>query len=167
MKILALCLFFTALSLAAVAQETDSPSIGVFAGAGIQSNGGNTAALHVGGSIDQTFPNGWVGYMLEGGFVGPFDNLHGGAGLLSFDYMPSWLIGKPHRPSKFPLLCPFATVGYTQLFGTGNAVNYGAGIDWRLNGKFALRLEGRDYMGFMPHEHIAAFRIGFRRYFWD
>jgi hypothetical protein len=64
-------------------------------------------------------------------------------------------------------LVPFAAAGYTQLFGTGHAVNFGAGMDFRLSGKFALRLEARDYMGFTPHEHSAAFRVGFRRYFWD
>jgi hypothetical protein len=102
--------------------------------------------------------------MFEGGYAGPFNNLKGGAALFSFDYMPSWVARKS---SKFPLLCPFAAAGYTQLFGTGHAVNFGVGMDFRLSGKFALRLEARDYMGFTPREHIAAFRIGFRRYFWD
>ena len=102
--------------------------------------------------------------MFEGGYVGPFNNLRGGAALFSIDYMPSWLI---RTNANSPMFCPFAALGYTQLFGTGHAANFGAGLDVRLSGKFAVRLEGRDYMGFTPHEHIGAFRIGFRRYFWD
>lgn len=159
------CFLLLALSATAVAQELDSPSLGLFIGSGIQHNGGNSAALHAGASIDQTLPNGWIGWMFEGGYAGPFNNLKGGSALFSFDYMPSWALQK--KSSKFPLFCPFAAAGYTQLFGTGPAVNFGAGMDFRFSGKFALRLEARDYMGFTPHEHIAALRIGFRRYLWD
>jgi hypothetical protein len=56
-----------------------------------------------------------------------------------------------------------ATVGYTRLFGTGNALNYGGGINLYIkDGTRALRFEVRDYLRFADfNEHSAAFRIGY------
>lgn len=99
--------------------------------------------------------------MFEGGYVGPFANLHGGSALLAFNYVPSWQI------QSAPKLFPFATAGYAQLFGTGHAINFGAGLDWRLRPTFSIRVEARDYLAFAPHQHNIAVRVGFRRYFWD
>src|SRR6185437_11737346 len=126
------CFLMLAFATTAVAQELDSPSLGVFVGSGVQHNSEYAAALHAGASVEQTLPNHWIGYMFEGGYAGPFNNLKGGAALFSVDYVPSWVLRKT---SKFPLFCPFAAVGYTQLFGTGHAVNFGPGLDIRLGGK--------------------------------
>jgi hypothetical protein len=142
---------------AAIGQEADSPSIGAFAGAGFQHDGSNTSAIQIGGSIDLSAPNRWIGWSFEGGYAGSFANLHGGSALFSVNYLPSWHV------QVVPKLYPFATVGYTQLFGTGSAINFGAGVDFRLNQKFGIRLEGRDYFSFSPQQHNFAIRIGFRR----
>jgi hypothetical protein len=142
-------------------QDGDSPSIGAFAGAGLQLNGTRTGSFQVGGSFDQSAPNHWIGYIFECGYEGSFTNLHSGSALFSVNYFPSWHL------RSLPSLYPFATVGYTQLFGTGNAVNFGAGVDVRLSTKLSVRLEGRNYFGLVPQQNNFAVRIGLRRYFWD
>jgi hypothetical protein len=58
-------------------------------------------------------------------------------------------------------LLPFASAGYSLLFGTGNAVNFGGGIDYRLSQHRAIRVEVRDYYSFStPARHNLALRIG-------
>jgi hypothetical protein len=81
----------------AYGQETGSPSIGVFAGAGVQHDIANRGAMQVGGSVDQSFPNHWIGYMFEGGFEGPFSNLRGG-GSAFLGELHAELAGCPHFP---------------------------------------------------------------------
>lgn len=159
--VFAVLLWVLSLVPAALAQDDDSPSIGIFAGAGLDSSTVNRGALQVGASVDQYFPNHWIGYIFEGGFISPFADLHAGSAIFSINYLTSW---KSRRAAKW---FPFATVGYSQLFGTGNAINFGGGLDLRLTPKIALRFEGRDYFSFSPHQHNAAIRIGLRRYFYD
>ncbi len=81
--------------------------------------------------------------------------------MFSVDYLPSWDLGQRAR------FFPFAAVGYTQMFGTGHAVNFGGGMDIRLNAKSGVRVEVRDYYGFIPREHNEAIRIGWRWYMED
>jgi Na+/proline symporter len=145
----------------AYAQEADSPSFGVFVGVGAQRDTSTHPALQAGGSADQPYPNHWIGWMFEGGYLGPVTNPHSGSGLFSVNYIASW---NAKRASK---LFPFVTGGYTYLFGTGNAANFGPGMDLRLSPRFGLRLEGRDYLSFAPHQHNFAIRVGLRRYVWD
>jgi hypothetical protein len=65
-------------------------------------------------------------------------------------------------------LLPFASAGYTRLFGTANAVNFGGGIDYRLSQTYAIRAEVRDYyLLSTPTEHNAGLRIGFVIYMPD
>ncbi len=53
------------------------------------------------------------------------------------------------------------TGGYTRLFGTGNAINFGGGMDFRLNAERSVRLEVRDYYNVTgPRGHSVAVRIG-------
>jgi len=145
----------------AVCQDVDAPSFGMFAGAGVEQGRSSRAALQAGESMEQIFPNHWVGYMFEGAYLGPFGDLHGGSAVFAFNYVTSW------QRRSVPKLLPFATLGYAQLFGTGNAVDFGAGVDLRLRPSFGIRVEGRDYLSFAPHQHNIAIRIGIRRYVWD
>jgi hypothetical protein len=63
---------------------------------------------------------------------------------------------------------PFASAGYSRLFGTGNAVNLGGGIDYRLSNTRAVRVELRDYYSFStPTQHNVALRIAYVIYFRD
>jgi hypothetical protein len=153
--------FIVILAPFSLGQDVDAPSVGVYAGGGIQQITTTRVALQAGASYDQIFPNHWVGYMFEGGYVGAFANLGGGSALFAFNYVTSW------QNYRVPRLFPFATLGYAQLFGTGNAVDFGAGVDFRPRSSFGIRVEARDYLGFTPHQHNVAIRIGFRRYFWD
>src|SRR5690348_2706557 len=142
-------------------QDIDAPSVGVFAGTGFEQTSTTRAALQAGASVEQVFPNHWIGYMFEGGYAGPFGDLHGGSALFAFNYVTSW------QSKSAPKLFPFGTVGYSYLFGTGNAVDFGAGLDFRPRPSFGIRFEARHYLAFAPHQHNFAVRIGVRRYFWD
>lgn len=142
-------------------QEPDSPSFGLFAGVGAQTNGTSKSAFQLGGSYDQYVPNHWFGYMFEGGYAAPFTDLHNGSALVSINYMAAW--SATHSRNYYP----FATVGYSHLFGTGNAVNFGPGLDIRLTPTLAIRVEARDYLTISPRQHTFAIRIGFRRLVYD
>jgi hypothetical protein len=100
-----------------------------------------------------------TGFLFEGGYVGPFNNLGSGSALFSADYAGAYFLGKSNRCKLF-----FAG-GYTRLFGTGNAVNYGGGVDFWPNELGAVRFELRDYLRISgPKEHNVAFRVGYALY---
>jgi hypothetical protein len=147
------------------AQDIDSPKFVYFAGAGTNlSRGHALGEIQAGASFEESTPNHWIGYGFEGGYVGPWSRLKSGAGLFSFNYTPSWSFNKQAR------FLPFATVGYTHLFGTSNAVNFGCGLDLRLSNTRAIRFEVRDYYSpVLPQtaRHDVAFRIGWVIYLWD
>jgi hypothetical protein len=161
MKFLGILIVLAILAPCSFGQDVDAPSLGIFAGGGAQRITMTRVALQAGASVDQIFPNHWIGYMFEGGYVGPFANLRAGSGLFAFNYVSSW------QKQRTPKLFPFVTAGYAQLFGTGNAVDFGAGLDFRPRSSFGIRVEARDYLAFAPHQHNIAIRIGFRRYVWD
>ncbi len=76
--------------------------------------------------------------------------------------------GTPYWADRGWRFLPFATAGYTRLFGTGNAVNFGGGFDYRLSQTRAIRVEVRDYYSFStPAQHNIGLRIGFVFYIWD
>ena len=92
----------------------------------------------------------------EIGIVGPLPGGHPLDGLASLNYMVS---GKLPRQPRFV----FGTAGYTRLFATGNAVNFGLGIDLGKQGSGSLRrLELRDYFLFTgPQQHVIGIRFAF------
>jgi hypothetical protein len=98
------------------------------------------------------------GAMIDLGIVGPVPT-RAVDGNVSINYLTTYATGtKAGRARVFP----FVKVGYSRLFATGNAVNYGAGILWRYrHGKDSgIRFEGRDC--WVPGvEHIPGFRISF------
>jgi hypothetical protein len=106
---------------------------------------------------------------MEGGYLAPWARLRAGSALLSFDYMPSWHFARagttePENDWKF---LPYASAGYTRLFGTGNAVNFGVGADYRFRKTQAIRVDIRDYYSFAsPRQHNVALRIGWVIYLW-
>jgi hypothetical protein len=118
--------------------------------------------MQAGISFEQSAPNKWIGYGLESGYAGPWSNLKTGSGLLSLNYVPSWKVDKKG------CYIPFAVVGYTRLFEIGHAVNFGGGLDLRLNDRHAIRFEARDYYTpDRPAQHNVGFRIGWINYIWD
>ena len=158
------CLGFTALVLLSVspchAQDIDSPKFVAFAGAGAMATPAHSLGeMQVGAGFEGSAPNHWFGLGIEGGYVGPFFRLKAGSGVLSLNYIPSWKVDENGQ------YLPFATVGYTRLFGTGNALNYGGGLDFRLNYRHAIRFEVRDYYApGRPAQHNVAFRLGWIAY---
>jgi hypothetical protein len=138
------------------AQDPASPQFAVFGGVGMTlSQGHSQGALQLGASFDEAPPNAGFGLLLEGGYVAPWSNFKAGSGIFSANYMTTW---KTDRQEK---LLPFATAGYSHLFGTGNAVNFGGGVDYRLNNAHAIRIEIRDYYSFSePRQNNVALRIG-------
>jgi hypothetical protein len=172
-KIVILCGIAIALMLAAAPESSaqsanspefvDSPQFVLFGGAGVNlSKGHSQGAMQLGASIGQAPPNKWAGFQLEGGYIGPWAKLKTGSALFSANYLARWKIG---RSEKF---LPFVTTGYSRLFDTGNAINYGGGVDYRLGPTDALRIEIRDYYAFAePRRQNLAVRIGWVIYLPD
>jgi hypothetical protein len=118
--------------------------------------------MQAGLAFEQSVPNKWIGYGFKSGYVEPCSNLKTGSGLLSLNYVPSWKVDQKGR------YLPFATVGYTRLFEIGHALNFGGGLDLRLNNQHAVRFEVRDfYMPARPAQHNVGLRIGRIAYIWD
>jgi len=165
----------------AYAQDAASPKFTLFAGAGTSVEQGHAKGeIQAGGSIDEAPPDAWGGVSFEGGYLGPWSNAKAGSGFFSADYMASWAL-LPSKPAPKPSsngrpvwvdrawkLFPFVSSGYTRFFGTGNAINFGGGVDYRLNNNHAIRFEVRDYYSFSsPGEHNVALRIGLVTYITD
>ena len=64
---------------------------------------------------------------------------------------------------------PFLTGGYTRMFATGNAVNFGLGVDFGKDEyKRIVRIELRDYYLFTgPQQHVLSLRVGFGKFIAD
>ncbi len=149
------------------AQSTAYPYLGVFGGAGITNASG---PVHGGFQFGADFEaaNPWshshpifpVGYLVEGGYIGPVNSFAAGSAILSLNYLGKFNFSD--QPD--PRLTPFLTGGYTHMFGTGNAVNFGGGIDCRISNTTSFRFEVRDYRrAGGPAEHNVAIRIGLVR----
>jgi hypothetical protein len=138
----------------------------LFGGAGSTNQSGNAThgSLHLGGSLEVITAVDFehknkepFGLILEFGYEGPVNELGAGSALLSVNYAPELVLSNRKR------LALFATAGYTRLFGTGNALNYGGGLNfYNKGGTRALRIEVRDYLRFAGiKEHSVALRIGY------
>ncbi len=58
---------------------------------------------------------------------------------------------------------PFATAGYTYVFGEGSAINFGLGADFHYRRYRAIRVELRDYYLFTQvPQHNIALRLGWQ-----
>jgi hypothetical protein len=139
-----------------------------FAGAGVTNQSAAAkGSVHFGAAFEWAPPLKLLdfsmpGYQFEGGYVGPANNFGSGSALFSANYVRAFHITKADR---FILS---ATGGYTQLFGTGNAMNFGVGFDIRPNQNSAIRIEIRDYLRTSSFkEHNAAIRVGLIGYICD
>jgi len=147
-----------------------STSLVMFGGGGVNNQGANNrSSLHVGGDFEATMPlqRGqfpW-GVLIEGGYVGPITNNKGSA-ILSTNYVLAFRTVEAKTGGFAPgKVVPFLTGGYTRLFGTGNAVNFGGGIDVMLHSLAAVRFEVRDYLNSADQNmHDVGFRIGWVLY---
>ena len=145
------------------AQDAASPKFTMFGGAGVADAQGHArGAMQFGASLDEAPPGIWGGFLFEGGYIGPWANPKAGSAIFSANYMAAWAARKKWKA------VPFATVGYSRLFGTGNAVNFGGGVDYHIRKTQAVRVEVRDYLAFTtPIQHNVALRLGWVTYLPD
>jgi hypothetical protein len=144
-------------------QDAASPKLALFAGAGADfSSGHSRGATQFGASFEEAPPNAYFGMLFEVGYVGPWSSFKSGSAIFSANYVSSWSTDKKER------FLPFATVGYSRLFGTGNAINFGGGLDYRLSHHHAIRFEVRDYDSLTgPRGHDLGIRVGWVIYIPD
>ena len=153
------------------AQDLASPKFVLFGGAGIVNAGNVTqGGMQFGADVEAAPP--WsrmrsgfpTGFLLEGGYAGPWNRFSAGSAIFSANYMASFDTTENGQPKHLP----FVTAGYTRLFGTGNGVNFGGGLDFLRGGSFAFRVELRDYLRVSgPTEHNLAIRIALVKYVRD
>ena len=118
--------------------------------------------MQLGAAIGQAPRNAWWGLQLEGGYIGPWANPKTGSALFSANYLARWKI---NSKKKF---VPFVTTGYSKLSHAGNAINFGAGVEYKLGPTDALRIELRDYYAFSePRKQNLALRLGWIMYLPD
>ena len=144
--------------------DADSPHVTLFGGAGIaKQDAVSGGSFHYGVSMDGYWPNKFEGFLMEFGYASPFyskdpsSSFKGAAVLSPLNYVAAF---NTLKSGRLPI---FFTGGYTRLIRTGNAVNYGIGMDFRLNETRAIRFEIRDYWkltGTGTREHNVAFRLG-------
>lgn len=179
-RVVALIIFcFVAGTVTTRAQDAASPKITLFAGPGIiKTQGVSRGEVQAGVSFDEAPPNVGGGFSFETGYLGPWSKPHIGSAFVSVDYMAAWNLGpsgsgRTTNGSRYWSdrgwkLLPFASAGYTRLFGTGNAVNFGGGFDYRLSNMRAIRVEVRDYYSpSAPAQHNVALRVGLVIYLSD
>jgi len=162
-------LAFAFISTPSSAQDLGSPKFVVFGGAGVTNQAAVTrAGMQFGADIEEAVPayHGHFpqGFLFEGGYAGPARDFAAGSALFSANYLGTFLMQK----SKSQIFLPSFTGGYTRLFGTGNAINFGGSLDFVLSQKRALRFEARDYLRLSgPKEHNVALRFGYIFYIPD
>lgn len=141
-------------------QDLESPSFSFFAGGGATATSQqHLGSVQMGATFGEVVPNQWKGLVLEGGYILPWSRPGAGSALFSANYAASW------QAKSMPRLLPFATIGYTRLIGTANAINYGVGLDCLLSGRKAIRVEVRDYQAFgHSQQHNVALRVGWILY---
>lgn len=154
-------LMLAILALPTAAQDDPAPRFlpYTFVAPGGVSNGG--ATLQLGGGFDALLAGG-VGVSIEGGFLGPIpDGFDYGIGVISANGV--YHFGRPQRHRAVP----FVTGGYSLGFrsSTINAVNFGAGLNFWLSDRTAVRVELRDHLpvidGGVRDEHLWGVRMGF------
>ena len=147
---------------------TDCAYENVFSGLSLSVGGGNNVSTFTGGItfgqyFARTFGNGVApSPQFELGIAVPLSGGHPMDGLASFNMM---FANKVPQRSLYPSL----TAGYTRMFATGNAVNFGLGIDFGKDEyKRLVRIELRDYYLFTgPQQHVLSLRIGFGKFIAD
>jgi hypothetical protein len=92
---------------------------------------------------------------LETGVMGPQANRSPVSGYLSTDLMFPLM-----PPSKVKRDLPLFTGGYTRMFETGNALDYGIGFAHSIDSSHSIQFEVRDYwVNANPDQHNIVFRV--------
>jgi hypothetical protein len=122
-----------------------------------------TGGVTFGQYFARTLGKGVVGSpQFELGVVGPLPNGHVLDGFVSMNGM---FANKIRNHGIYPSV----TGGYTRMIVTGNAVNFGVGVDLETDAnKRIIRIELRDYYLFTgPRQHVVGLRIGFGKFIGD
>lgn len=122
-----------------------------------------TSGVTIGQYFARTMGSGMVASpQFELGLAGPLPGGHAVDGLFSKNAM---FANRIPRRAMYPSL----TGGYTRMFATGNAVNFGIGFDFGENEyKRLVRIELRDYYLFTgPRQHVVGLRIGLGKFIAD
>jgi putative flippase GtrA len=147
---------------------TDCAYENIFVGP-IASMGGNRAQASMVGGVTigqyfaRTFGRGVTASpQFELGVIGPLPGGYPLDGLAGFNLM---FANKVPRHELYPSF----TAGYTRMFATGNAANFGVGLDiGKRESDKLMRIELRDYFLFTgPQQHVVALRIGFGKFIAD
>jgi putative flippase GtrA len=147
---------------------TDCAYANVFAGPAAATDNGSThltgtTGVTIGQYFARTLGKGILASpQFELGVVGPIPGGHPVDGFFSVDAM---FANKLLRRRIYP----FLTGGYTRVFATGNAVNFGLGVDLGKDEyKRLVRVELRDYYLFTgPTQHIVGIRVAFGKFISD
>jgi hypothetical protein len=139
--------------------------IQVFGGTGVTNQPGDgRMSLHMGAGISFIDPVKFgksipLGMMFELSFASPYKDFRSGSAVFSANYAGGFWVSKDYTP--------FFTVGYSRIFGTGNALNFGGGVDYMFaNYAHVVRFEVRDYKRFSgAKENDVAFRVGYYIFF--
>lgn len=92
---------------------------------------------------------------LEAGVMGPQANRSPVSGYLSTNAVVPLM-----PPEKTKLILPLAVGGYTRMFETGNALDYGLAFAHPLDSSHSLQFEVRDYWANAnPVQHNIVFRV--------
>lgn len=158
-SLIVLC-FLALLPALASGQEADRKETGrgyVFFAPGVAFGGGSSSfLLHFGGGGEANLYKG-LGFGSEIGYLGPWQYMSQGVGLLSVNCLYNFKI---RNNSK---MAPFVTGGYSLLFRSGhlNAMNFGAGVNYWFGDRIGMRFEARDHVN--PQyfsDHFLQGRIG-------
>ena len=99
----------------------------------------------------------WPVFEFEAGVMGPQANQSAVSGYLSANaWAPLGSIRLSHNRAGVPL----ATGGYTRMFETGHALDYGLGYAYPIDEAHSICFETRDYWAFSnPRQHNIVFRV--------
>ena len=119
-----------------------------------------TGTVHLGAGMGGILNRKWsnnIGTSWELGYLAPTRSFGDGRGFFSID--GSYLLYNTKKANRF---APFVELGYTRAFGpgSGNLLNYGAGVNYWIRPQSGLQVGVRDHFhpgG--PARHITEFRI--------
>jgi hypothetical protein len=123
--------------------------------------GGGIVGASIGGLVAHrslrafTFP----GFDMELAAVRPVQPGSALDGIFSFNLQPAWT-------NKSNTVAPYLTAGYSRVFVSGNAINFGSGINLLTKAMadhhYFVRIEARDYYTFATQrQHLVNLRVAF------
>jgi hypothetical protein len=125
------------------AQTEEGGRVQVYSVTGVGRASGDNAQLQIGGGVDALI---YKGIGVGGEFVRNKERENLELGLNIFSTNGSFHFLGGGASDKFD---PFATGGYSRLFGPGagvNALNFGGGFNYWLTNKVGVRFEFRDHV---------------------